>query len=956
MSGQPELLAPAGSPEAGYAALHYGADAIYLGLKKFSARSDADNFTLDELADIVGYAHSLTPRRRVLAAVNTLVLQDELTELVRILGAACDIGVDAAIVQDLGVFRIVRRYFPGLEIHASTQMAVHNLEGARTLRRMGFSRAILARELSISEIHRITERAGIETEAFVHGTLCCSYSGMCLFSSFVLGRSGNRGKCAYLCRDRFDMAALQSCIGPAADSVGREPDGDGYYSKNAGNRGGGEARPAGSFSGLPFSMRDLCLSGRLQELRAAGVAALKIEGRKRPPLYVAAATKLYRGLLDGTLGSDEKAAIGSDLRTIFSRPWTELYADSRRPGRPVAGPGTVGHAGERIGSVEAVVRVGAGKPFVRFRTSRPLELHDGIQIEIPGLDRPFGFAIEKMRAAGRGGLVFEIPAGAAVEVALPEDGYPPITKGAAIFCSSSGAVKRRYRFERPKAGAYRRGRRVSFGIEVSGCAIRVSAAADAASGEEPAAVSISVPGEFRPAKDPEKTRLAVEEAFGRLGGTGLELGGLKFSNPGRLFIPKSVLNEARRQIVEVLERTIADAAEKKLAAICSEILPAERERGAASIVEAAHPEPDAATEPSRSTANASAAAGEKALAGICRACGESPAWSIKVQRAPAFDAFEGKDWSAVAEAVLDISIEPSDVLLRTADKIAAKIGRGRVRFALPPITREWEDAALREKIAALRGAGWNRWEVSNLSGWGYLRSCLRPEVSRQVRGTSAESGTMQAKANTEAREKADAKAQAEAYKVRAPAGTLVHADNLPPNASADAPDIAADWPVYAVNRMAAEQALAMGASRFALSPEDGFANMRKLLAEFGDRAAVIVYQDTPLMISESCAWTAAGGKCRGPKGCRFATIDASSERSGGILILNVGCRTVVIGKRPLCIASRLRELAAAGAKILRAEFAWRPYDPDRVRDIFRSLRAGLDIPGSHPANFDRGLE
>ena len=220
MPSKPELMAPAGSVDAGYAALHYGADSIYLGLKQFSARADAANFTPEELDEITAYAHSLAPRRKIFVTLNTLVLQDELPGLIEQLGTLADIGVDAVIIQDLGVFRLAKKNFPALRLHGSTQMAVHNRAGVEALKELGFARATLARELTIEEIREIVETVpGIETETFIHGALCYSYSGLCLFSSHRLGRSGNRGRCAYLCRDAFSLQGSALGVGRSALGV-----------------------------------------------------------------------------------------------------------------------------------------------------------------------------------------------------------------------------------------------------------------------------------------------------------------------------------------------------------------------------------------------------------------------------------------------------------------------------------------------------------------------------------------------------------------------------------------------------------------------------------------------------------------------------------------------------------------------------------------------------------------
>ena len=196
-----ELLAPAGDIEAGYAALYYGADAVYLGLKQFSARATAKNFDENELNEFVGFAHHL--KRKVFVTINTVLQQRELEDLFKNLDVCKRCHVDAVIIQDLGVARVVKKYYPEIEMHASTQMAVHNKEGAMALKNMGFSRVVLARELSLPEIKEIAKISDLELECIVHGALCYSYSGVCQFSSIVSGRSANRGKCIYPCRSEF---------------------------------------------------------------------------------------------------------------------------------------------------------------------------------------------------------------------------------------------------------------------------------------------------------------------------------------------------------------------------------------------------------------------------------------------------------------------------------------------------------------------------------------------------------------------------------------------------------------------------------------------------------------------------------------------------------------------------------------------------------------------------------
>ena len=188
-----ELLAPAGDAEAGYAALYYGADAVYLGLQKFSARATATNFDEPTLDAFTAYAHHL--KRKVYVALNTVLQENELAELIEALDICSRCKVDALIIQDLGVARVVRESYPELEMHASTQMAVQDLDGVLYMEELGFKRVVLAREVTLREVELIRAHTNMELEVFIHGALCYSYSGRCLLSSFHGGRSGNRGAC-----------------------------------------------------------------------------------------------------------------------------------------------------------------------------------------------------------------------------------------------------------------------------------------------------------------------------------------------------------------------------------------------------------------------------------------------------------------------------------------------------------------------------------------------------------------------------------------------------------------------------------------------------------------------------------------------------------------------------------------------------------------------------------------
>ena len=284
----PELLSPAGGFDAALAAFQYGADAIYLGLPRFSARADADNITPDRLRTLLAHARTFTPAKKIYVTLNTLVQDDEIPQAIDALDTLEDLAPDGVIIQDLGIARLIRDHFPRLPLHASTQLAAHNLDGVLALRDLGFTRVVLARELTLAETADIVQRGGVEIEIFIHGALCYSVSGLCLYSSHTTGRSGNRGRCAYCCRETFTPPA----------------------------------RPT-----HPFSMRDLSLAPILDAVTATGVHSLKIEGRMKSPLYVACVTDYYRRKLDRALTPSADAALVQDLQTIFSRPWTTLYAN-----------------------------------------------------------------------------------------------------------------------------------------------------------------------------------------------------------------------------------------------------------------------------------------------------------------------------------------------------------------------------------------------------------------------------------------------------------------------------------------------------------------------------------------------------------------------------------------------------------------------------------------------------
>ncbi len=336
---RPELLAPAGEPRALRAALTAGADAVYFGLERWSARAFAGNFSGESVVAAVETAHLYDARAYL--ALNTLLRDDEVEPALAALEAPYLAGLDALIVADLGLAARVREEYPELPLHASTQLNTHSSAQLAALQRLDFSRAILARELSLAEIAAL-ERHGLELEAFVHGALCYGYSGDCLLSSMVGGRSGNRGRCSQSCRLRYALS-----------------------------RTGGRAEEASRI----MSTSDLAAVGALPGLLTAGVTSFKIEGRMKDAAYVGVTTAVYREALDAALADPEAYSVrpqwSSRLEQSFSRSFTTAHLDGRHDAVRSGGRG--GHRGVLVGRV-ASIDEGGGE--VEVRLGRPVSAGD----------------------------------------------------------------------------------------------------------------------------------------------------------------------------------------------------------------------------------------------------------------------------------------------------------------------------------------------------------------------------------------------------------------------------------------------------------------------------------------------------------------------------------------------------------------------------------------------------
>ena len=657
-----ELLSPAGDFETALAAFSAGADAVYCGLSDFSARAFAKNLSLDELRNLVAYARSQKPPRRVYVTFNTLLDECQLEDAVRTIASLEKIGPDAVIVQDLGVARICREHFPSLELHASTQLVAHNLEGVLALKELGFRRVVLSRELSLEEISIIARRCGamktapdgrpeMELECFIHGALCYSISGLCLYGAMEKGRSGNRGKCPYCCRQAITA----------------------NHSRLATNH-------SALTTTYPFSMKDLRLGDDARKLAEAGVSSLKIEGRMKSALYVASVTRYYSQILKREEGKGKRKEVSvEDLETVFSRRTTELYFNGRpspkgeSSGESPIDPTSLGHLGAFVGTVKRVMKDREGRRWLCFHTQRALEKHDGLQFEAVNAEgRHLGLGIAEMYAANPHRPTFAVEAGSDVEILLPEqesgrtgDEWAALRPGSKIFCSMSNAVKRM--FPTPSFRPSDCEGTCEIDIEVNlrkdGIACRATS---------PFEVEASTALSLESAKNPGRTQEGVRRAFEKFGGTDYRLGSLTVNDPDGLFAPISALNALRRQLVESLDAARKAATEEKISAALDSL---------------GEPPSDETT--------------------------DVPMRTLKVrfgQKVPA------GEWDEIVVAVgLDDFAGDDKWLSEVAP-------RDKLRLALPVYTAEPDFNRLRTLVKRLVREGYAKWEASDLATLRLLKS------------------------------------------------------------------------------------------------------------------------------------------------------------------------------------------------------------------------------------------
>ena len=525
-----ELLAPAGSREALAAAVESGANAVYLAGNMFGARAYADNFDEEGLREAIHFAHQRNVHVHV--TVNTIVDDQELPQLKKYLRFLYEAGADAVLVQDLGAARLVREMVPELPMHASTQMTVHNLDGVQALETMGFSRVVLSRELSLEAIRHICSHAKAEIEVFVHGALCVCYSGQCLMSSIIGGRSGNRGRCAQPCRLPYTLVD--------------EDDND---------------LLAGSAGQYLLSPRDLNTMELLPKLLEAGVTSLKIEGRMKRPEYVAVAVGCYRRAVDSWLAGKfyTRAEDAKALAQIFNRDFTTAYLEKKQ-GRNMMSDKRPNNRGLMLGRV---LSYDGASNLVAMKLSTELALGDQVDfwVKVGGrvtatvqklyilkeqkskksknkknnqqtISQQDLIPVEKTEAGTTAAFTIEgrvFPGDRAFKV------YDAALMNEAKAMYNTGAPVRRY------------GIRVWVKAAV-GEPLFIRMEDEAGHMAEAATEFIGQAAQKRPL-----TRETLEKQIGRLGTSIFQLKELHTDIQGEVMVPVSEINEARRRCTESLE-------------------------------------------------------------------------------------------------------------------------------------------------------------------------------------------------------------------------------------------------------------------------------------------------------------------------------------------------------------------------------------------------------------------
>jgi len=970
---KPELLSPAGSLECFFAAVENGADAVYFGLKDFSARASAGNFAIDDASKAIAYARKRSVR--VYIAINTLIKTNELEKVVDYLIALDELQPDALILQDLGLLYLIQSQFPHFQLHASTQMTIHNLAGVKRLERMGFKRVVLSRELSIDEIRNITQNTNMEIEVFVHGALCYSYSGLCFFSSMMGGRSGNRGRCAQPCRMYYNA----------------QPDEGGYL----------------------FSMKDLCTLSHIKELMTACIRSFKIEGRMKSPEYVAVATHTYRQAIDGKL-KDEEAAIHL-MNTVFSREATHAYlfdksykqAEKRINNKcsryreedhtlspceggnlkshyfttPLSPPCEGGERGEvikspgflhdfkrlsgnaqikpsdmvnpsypsNIGSYAGEV-IKSGKEYVTIRANAEIGVRDLLQVFEDSSEEPALLHVKNIKVNGK--RVFGIKVG---DIAIV-DTERQYKQGAKIYLLSSQKVKEMFTPKVPKKLATSK---IPVDVEIKITPDGIGIKGDTRHSSFSRDFCVKLEKGINRTTDTEN----IKECFARLGETPFELAGIHTEISEGLFVPLSVLNEIRRDYFQIFceewrkDRDCRSEEIKKwMHEKCIEYSSASSQLpGESSISASINPplEKGGTVHPHRNRLPSPflpLSEGDRErklrdnvysppLVGGVRACpvpdtggggklkensgGDGIRRSLKIDKLQYLNRIPLEKFYKIYIVLTDETI--GDLLAQQSHN-QIPLNKGGLRRELSRTIRGLLNTCIennesifpsnvRDKIVfslptIMRDTG------NGCMTYGYFKKVVQELISQGFRQFQISN-----------------------------LGALELFDD-------EDVQLYADYPLYCLNPLSAIKLRELGFCRHTLSPEDGKGNLEML---FSPNSDVIVYQDTPLFTSETCVWANMKKSCPGRNRCGFKQIMLENEYGDQFVAIDENCKTVVIDERPFSIAHLIPKLIESGQRDFRIDLCYRDYSPEMINDIFSAIHKKCKIKNSLVGNFERGL-
>ncbi len=530
----PELLAPAGSMEALKAAVNAGADAVYISGKRFGARHYATNFEDEEIEDAVSYAHLHSVKVHV--TVNTLIKDSELSDVAEYLLWLYKIGVDAVIIQDLGVADICRKIVPDLAMHASTQMTIHNFEGVKWAAEFGFKRVILAREVTTNEITEIskklnesaknsTKKLDIELEVFGHGALCYSYSGQCLMSSFIGGRSGNRGMCAQPCRKPYNLVIGEK------DEFGRPTNTQIVPLKE----------------NYLMSTRDLSIYNHLNQISKANVNSIKVEGRMRSPQYVAVVVGIYRKALDSLKMGKWKPTEEdvSKLKLAFNRGFTKGYIINAHRGSVMARDGP-GNRGLYIGDVVSYKK--HGEAVIKIKNPLLPEKGDGIVFKALNPDeRDQGMFVEEEPSRNKNKIVLKVQKPVKVGSKLF------ITRKKSLIDSANELINETSKRLTPIKISIKWDKD---NVPYVDCEFKVADSKNIIAEHRPnheilyKHLHYKAPFQFEAAIKRPLSHEQIEKQLKKTGGTPFIVEEVKMEYPGGLFVPIGKLNQLRRDLLD----------------------------------------------------------------------------------------------------------------------------------------------------------------------------------------------------------------------------------------------------------------------------------------------------------------------------------------------------------------------------------------------------------------------